>query len=179
MLACFARPDRFVLLLFPFLILVLSFCSVLYLSRSFQILGYPRKIAIMKFLSFIALSFLLAHIPTVFAEETATVTLVEKHSSTFTLGQPHATTASDSTPSSTPTTFATSTSVVQATRHETQRYTAVPSASAGYGGYGSNAVNTEGGASGSSANSFNLSKGGLIAIIVVVVSVAVFGSEQT
>jgi hypothetical protein len=66
---------------------------------------------------------------------------------------------------------------VQATRPQTQKYTAVPSASGGYGSYGSNAVNTEGGASGSSSTSFNLSKGALIAIIVVVVSVAVFGSE--
>lgn len=188
MLACLARPDRFLLLLsIPDICTFVLFCSISTpfissrlrsVSRlSLQVLGYPRKIATMKSLSFIALSFLLAHIPTILAEET--VTLVEKPSSTFTLGQPHATKASDATPSSTPTTLATSTSVVQATRHQTQQYTSVPSASGGYGSYGSNAVNTEGGASGTSTSSFNLSKGALIAIIVVVVSVAVFGSKQT
>jgi hypothetical protein len=69
-----------------------------------------------------------------------------------------------------------STSVVQATKHETHTYTSSVAASSG--GYGSNAINTEGGASGTSASSFNLSQGAMIAIIVVVVVVAVFGSES-
>ena len=73
-----------------------------------------------------------------------------------------------------------STSIIQATRHETHAYTSsVPAASGGYSSYGSNAVNTEGGASGTSASSFNLSQGAMIAIIVVVVTVAVFGSKIT
>ncbi|SMR51174.1 unnamed protein product [Zymoseptoria tritici ST99CH_1E4] len=49
------------------------------------------------------------------------------------------------------------------------------------GTYESNggAVDTEGGASGGSSGSFNLSKGGLIAIIVVVVIVVILGAVMT
>lgn len=131
----------------------------------------------MKSLSFILLSSFLATLPKGLAGTTATVTLVEKPSSTFTLVDHRVATAS----SPDPTTFATSaktTSVLQATKHETHQYAAVASASGGYSGYGSNAVNTEGGAAGTSSGSFNLSKGALIAIIVVVVTVAVFGSKS-
>lgn len=45
---------------------------------------------------------------------------------------------------------------------------------AGAGG----AVDTEAGASGSDSGSFNISKGGLAAIIIVVILVALFGSES-
>jgi hypothetical protein len=135
-----------------------------------------RGIANMKSLLFIALSCLLAF---TMAEQTATVTVVEKPESTFTLVQHQATlvSAPSSTTLATSTRFPTTTSVVQATRHQT--YTAIASASGGggYSSYGSNAVDTDGGASGAQSTSFTLSKGALIAIIVVVVTVAVFGSK--
>lgn len=51
--------------------------------------------------------------------------------------------------------------------------------SGGYDGYASNAVDADGGASGTSYSTFNVSKGGLIAIIVVIVTVAIFGSKST
>lgn len=68
--------------------------------------------------------------------------------------------------SPTQTTLATSTSLYQATRTETD-----------YPSYAtpSHLVDSAGGASGNDSGSFSLSKGGLIAIIVIVVGVAVFG----
>ena len=130
----------------------------------------------MNLLSFIAVSCLLT---LVLAEQTATVTVVEKPESTFTLVQHQATAASapSSTTLATSTRSPTPTSVVQATRHQT--YTAIASASGGggYSSYGSNAVDTDGGASGAQSTSFTLSKGALIAVIVVVTTVAVFGSK--
>lgn len=44
---------------------------------------------------------------------------------------------------------------------------------------GSGEVDTEGGASGSSSGAFHLSKGGLAAILIVVILVVVFGSESS
>ena len=67
----------------------------------------------------------------------------------------------------------TPTSVLQATHRETSYTSAAASSAAPY----NSGVDTEGGASGSDASSFKLSQGGLIAIIVVVVVVAIFGSE--
>ena len=58
------------------------------------------------------------------------------------------------------------TSIIQTTRTETGTY---PSASSGH------LIDSAGGAAGTDSGSFSLSKGGLIAIIVVVVAVAVFG----
>lgn len=98
----------------------------------------------------------------------ATVTLVDSNSAVATqhLQQsPTPTTQreSDSEPSIT--------SIVQVTRTES-RY--IPSAS-GTSNLDANGVDVEAGASGSSSSGFSLSRGGMIAIIVVVVCVAVFG----
>lgn len=65
------------------------------------------------------------------------------------------------------------TSVIQATRTESVY---VPAAS-GSTTTDENGVDVEGGASGSSSSGFSLSRGGMIAVIVVVVCVAVFGGK--
>ena len=100
------------------------------------------------------------------AEETRTVTVLEIPTFTTTLGRVH--------PVSTPSTFAThsrtfaATSVVQATRTE-PGFTSAPSASGAYSD----------GSGGSDSSSFGLSTGGLIALVVVVVLVAVFGGKYS
>ena len=130
----------------------------------------------MRSLPFLALPLLLAHAPFSYAAETVFVTVVENPTATRTLAQKAPVTASIS--SSSQTTFATSaslsstraqTEVVQATHHQSAQPAA---ASAGGGSY----YDGQDGSAGTDTGSFSLSKGGLIAIIVVVVAVAVFGS---
>lgn len=100
----------------------------------------------------------------------ATVTVVEKPSFTTTLAQHEATKTPQITSKTSPTTFSTST--VQATSSQ---------AGYGYAASGSpnsdNGIDVEGGASGPDTGSFSLSTGGLIAVIVVVVAVAIFGGK--
>ncbi len=79
----------------------------------------------------------------------------------------HQTTTPSPSPSPAPaTTLATTTSIIQATRNEPGSPTYASAAPT---------IDTQGGASGTDSSSFSLSQGGLIAIIVIVVLVAVFG----
>ena len=117
------------------------------------------ELQLLAFLSMLLTSASFSH-----AEETRTVTVVDNPSFTTTLGRVHAV----STPSTLAThsrTFA-ATSVVQATRTE-PGFTSAPSASGAYSD----------GSGGSDSSSFGLSTGGLIALVVVVVLVAVFGGK--
>ena len=117
----------------------------------------------MKLLSFTALSLLLSLTSFTIAQQTITSTVVESPDA-----RP---TDQDASPS--PTEATSSASVVQATQIQSQDPSAVASVAPTY----SNHVDVEGGASGDDGSSFNLSKGGLIAIVVVVVCVALFGSK--
>ena len=149
----------------------------------------------MRNLTFFSLSLLLAYASHALSQETTTLEVIEGPQTTRTLAQHQATPLSTSstqfTPESSSSTLATSatpspssslssTSVVQATRTENGYPTTGSAAPADYsssppGG----GLDVEGGASGSDSGSLNLSQGGMIAIIVVVVVVAIFGSKQS
>jgi hypothetical protein len=86
--------------------------------------------------------------------------------SAFSLALAETTSHTDTTLITSATPSPTSTSIIQATRIETD----YPSAASA-----THLVDSAGGASGSDSSSFSLSQGGLIAIIIVVVAVAVFG----
>ena len=145
-----------------------SLCVYQHLSF-FQINVHSQlcRLADMGSLLFFALSLLFAYAPFSSAQNTPQVASTSLSSSTDHPTQTHQTTFATSTSAST---SPSPTSVIQATRHESG-YGTIASAAP------SNAVNTVGGASGTDSSSFHLSNGGLIAIIVVVAVVAVFGSK--
>ena len=112
---------------------------------------------------------------------TQTMTMLDASGSTMTATLTLVNSATNSNPSisaqdaATPTTTSAPsiTSIIQATRTES-RY--IPTASSGTEPHG---VDVEGGASGSSSSGFSLSRGGMIAVIVIVVCVAVFGGKSS
>lgn len=95
--------------------------------------------------------------------------------------------STESSSQPTPSTFATLPSSSQPSAHSlvqaTSTASATPTSPAGEyqapGAGSGDAVDTAAGASGSDTASFNISKGGLAAIIIVVILVALFGSKST